>query len=83
MAVAMLQFYQMMNTMVVERYIGKDEHVFICFDGPDKQVLQVTMFEFRRYYSLLGWTLMGPAAKMFDEGKVKQGQPTIWEQAYS
>ena len=48
------------------RFIGDEEQVFVHFDSPEGQVLQTTMGEYRRYWSLLGWKLMGPAAMMIE-----------------
>ena len=61
------------------RFIGNEEQVYICFDGEDGLVQQVTMGEHRRYWALLGWRLMGPAARMIEGSRKLHGQPTLFE----
>ena len=66
----------------MDRYIGNEEQVGICFDGPRNQVMQVSMGDFRRYWSLMGWELIGPAPQLFKDKvpvRVRQGQPTMFE----
>jgi hypothetical protein len=41
-----------------------ENQVYICFDGPDGLVMQVTYETFLSYYRLLGWELLGPANPM-------------------
>lgn len=47
--------------MVVSRI---DDQVYICFNGPDGQVMQTSRSTYERYYRLLGWKLLGPAAPL-------------------
>lgn len=52
--------------------IGDDEQVGIHLAGEGKgQVFQVSMREFRRYWSLLGYELMGPAPRLFKDELVR------------
>lgn len=56
----------------------RSDQVYICFDGPDGLVMQVSLEGYENYYRLLGWELLGKA-EMLPGFAQRHGEPVAAE----